>query len=582
MVGANKILTVSYGTFSCTLEGFEDSFGTMKAIAEYFRDLAADDRYFGAEPPTPDAEMLQRIAEREILKHVESRVDGNGILLRPASAESEPSPVLAPNTPERDPTRANAGRPPMGNEAESVAAKLARIRAVVEKARTAAPADIVSDAFPATETRPFAAAPTAKTGTEGADAADARAEPHDRDALPERMAAGPLQHGRDDATDTDTRIPGPARYVLRGFETADSGAHPADIPSPEPESREATLAPSAPHRPRVLTLDRTDLVDAPPPDQPPPPEDAQLPADLEAELLAELAAIDAEARAEHAWDGPTGPAPESLPERAETAALPETVPEITAPPAAQRRAGHLSAPNPEREEFAIQRLLDKTNSELAGVEQQRRRDSIAHLKAAVAATTAERRENPDAFRAAEEERQKRPYRQTLAKVVRGEAGARGEEARKKLPPLMLVSEQRIDRPRLDPARLPYAVRPRPPDDAHAVLNDEDEADPLAGNIFDLSPHFAVFVEGRGASGIREVLEAAAAYVLSVKAQAHFRRPQVVRLAQSQLGRAIPREAVLREFGALLREGIFKKVRRGEFVMPDPMQSAPVEPARRKA
>ncbi len=119
MVGPNKILTVSYGTFSCTLEGFEEPFSTMKAIAEYFRDLAADDRYFGAEPPQPDAAMLHRIAEREVQRRVEAQIGQDRVILRasePATADSVPMPA---------PTVSFAATPGLS---ESVAAKLQRLR----------------------------------------------------------------------------------------------------------------------------------------------------------------------------------------------------------------------------------------------------------------------------------------------------------------------------------------------------------------------------------------------------------------------------------------------------------------------
>ena len=141
MIGASKILTVSYGTFSCTLEGFDEPFNTMKAIAEYFRDLAAEDRYFGAEPPTPDAAMLHKIAEREIQRRVEAKINEHGVILRADAAPDARREIAAPVTQAAAPVSAVAEQ--RDAVPDTVAAKLMRIRSAVAQSKDVPDAETV-------------------------------------------------------------------------------------------------------------------------------------------------------------------------------------------------------------------------------------------------------------------------------------------------------------------------------------------------------------------------------------------------------------------------------------------------------
>ena len=593
MTGSNKILTVSYGTFSCTLEGFDDPFGTMRGIAEYFRDLAADDRYFGAEPPTPDVEMLQNIAQKDAGRRVEARVGETGLALRqvdeaPEAPAAEAAPTPEPKTPAAAAEDAEvldhgplafdddylmadepedvltvdltaAAPTPADTPAESVAEKLRRIRAVVS--RTIDPQENQSA---------FDAAPDA-AGDAGADS-----EPRQR-ALTRTIAditAG-LADEDDDQDDGqnggDADIEDDDEAGAPELTLSDDAAEKADtslIASIVASDRDIDAAED--DADNLFDEEEQDFSDEIQSDQD----------DFDAALSAAIASVTSRTATAEPLDEDTSedsgealePATadasdEDFGDSFEDDAFEDDEPadlEIADASDPGRKPSRPLEPLSDSN-GNVGRLLEETDQKFNDDDGIRRRRVISQMRAAVAATKADRILSRIIPRDEQEAEQQDAYRQDLTRamtrrprfseVTKAEAAARPA-------PLVLVSSQRVD-------------DIKKPEDSDATPAPQQM--PASETTPAQASNFREFAATMGATELPDLLEAAAAYTAFVEGQAHFSRPEIMkRVARVDPALEVSREAGLRSFGQLLRQGKIHKLQRGQFTVPDSTRFNPAQ------
>lgn len=474
MESQNKVMTVSYGTFSCTLDGFDDPFTTMQLVAEYFRKLAAQDRYFGGEPLQPDHNALHQIAQDANPYKVDAEVTETGVTLRKADVvDAAPAPA-----PEND----NAPAPaPIAKTTEPE-------QAPVFTSKRSAPAPAPAQPTDADEEASFVEA-AVFSSRRGALAAS--------EDEPQKPASELI--AEQDAESTSEGESEPADFEVAPVEAASND-----------QGKEADIEAIK----------------------------AQITQDVEEQ------------------DQPAASALETPKD------------------------------NIQAEEEALERLLETTNSKLDNPAHARKSNALERLKAAVAATEAERRLRADPAKT------KRPTVQDLSgdpvefksrmgevrkkhedvvNLSRPKAKKTGDRARGSFATLILGNDQRVNaaeaaasakKPEADGQPKAEETSQRPKPDLKIVQPEQRApratTSPAQG--------FAQFAQDTGAASLRDLLEASAAYLTIVDNEPRFGKDRILSNLDTLPDPDFTPEAANRMLQNLMREGRILRVKKDSYTI----------------
>ncbi|WP_299078237.1 hypothetical protein [uncultured Ruegeria sp.] len=502
MVQNNKVLTVSYGTFSCTLEGFDNSFETLKAIADYFRELAADDRYFGSEPPQPDAEMLNRIAQRNPSQHIEASHSEAGLLLR-ATEAAAPSTATAPE----------------------------------EQTSQAASLNMIETPAPEAQTEPDVAKTDRPVGAAAAPADSIASKLQRIRAVVSHSDANPQGYVEDEDTSLLKSKEAPADALTAAFEAgalSSEDLQPANVKSPfsmdDPQPVTETAQKNDPQTDEILfsDLDETSEVEL--------EDDGMLNILSDEEVVSQPEGASIE-------DAP-GQTTEGVITAEDEADLLDEISEVESKLSDPSGIKLAEKTDPDQDVF---RLMEEAGTQMEDPANNNKRETYSHLRTAVAATEAARKVEGDAGQKSLDQ----DYRGDLASVVSPRRPDTNTTSARpdydSAAPLKLVAEQRVD----DETEDAGPVSPR------RVSTQLEDAGPEEGG-------FAQFAREQEAQSLPDLLEAAAAYLSFIEGQEQFSRPQLMNKVRSFKQDEFDREESLRSFGQLLRDGKIQKAGGGRF------------------